>query len=117
MTVLPQRRKRRRVNQLKIKTELCNYDDKAQQIPQMSHEYIDSQTNSSDSLTSSASPIQEMGYMDNLFPFMHEVFPDEEIKIIEDFPSIDDVNDMFGMHQNQQLFLLTPTMSSLSFFP
>lgn len=117
VTVLPQRRKRRRITQLNIKSELCNYDDKAQQTPQIGHEYIDSQTSSSDSLTSSSSPIQEIGYMDNLLPFMDEAYPDEKIKFIEDFPSIDDVNDIFGMHQNQQLFLLTPTMSSLSFFP
>lgn len=117
VTVLPQRRKRRRVNLLNIKTELCSYDDKAQQTPQINHEFMDSQTSSSDSLTSSASPIQEIGYMDNLFPFMHEVFPDEKIKFIEEFPSIDDINDVFGINHNQQLFLLTPTMSSLSFFP
>jgi len=40
----------------------------------------------------------------------------KKIKLIEDFPSIDDVNDVFGINNDPQFCLLTPTMSTLSFF-
>jgi len=117
VTTIPQRRKRRRVTQLNIKSELCNYSEKVQQTPQINNDINESQISSSDSLPSSASPIQEIGYTDGFLPFLDEVFENEKVKFIEDFPSIDDVNDVFGSNYNQQFFLLTPTMSSLNFFP
>jgi hypothetical protein len=116
VTVIPQRRKRRRVNRLNIKSELFDFVDKVQQTPQMFNDLNESQISSSDSLTSSASPIQELGCMDGLFPYIDEIFEDEKIKFIHDFPSIDDVNDVLGINNDQQFCLFTPTMSTLSFF-
>jgi PAS domain S-box-containing protein len=116
VTVIPQRRKRRRINYSHVKNEPFQFGDQAQQIPQISNDLNESQISSSDSLTSSASPIQELGYMENLFPYIDDIFEDEKIKLIEDFPSIDDVNDVFGINNNQQFSLITPTMSTFSFF-
>jgi len=116
VTVIPQRRKRRRINYSNIKSELFNFIDKAQQTPQMINDLNESQISSSDSLTSSASPIQELGYMDGLFPYIDDIFEHDKIKLIDDFPSIDDVNDVFGLNNNQQFCLITPTMSTFSFF-
>lgn len=113
VSVIPQRRKRRRVN---LKTELFDFFTEAQQAPQITNDSNESQNFSSDSSTSSASPIQELGYMDGLFPYVDDVFQYEKIKLIEDFPSIDDINDVFGINNNQQYCLITPTMSTLSFF-
>jgi hypothetical protein len=115
VTVIPQRRKRRRINYSHVKYEPFQFGDQAQQIPQISNDLNESQISSSDSLTS-ASPIQELGYMEDLFPYIDDIFEDEKIKLIEDFPSIDDVNDVFGINNNQQFPLLTPTMSALVFF-
>lgn len=116
VTVIPQRRKRRRLNQLNLKTELFDFLNKAQETPQITNDFSESQNSSSDSLTSSASPIQELGCMDGLFPYIDDMFQYEKIKLIEDFPSIDDVYDVFGINNNPQYCLMTPTMSALTFF-
>jgi hypothetical protein len=116
VTVIPQRRKRRRITYSHVKNEPFQFGDTAQQTPQINNDLNESQISSSDSLTSSASPIQELGYMENLFPYIDDIFEDEKIKLIEDFPSIDDINDVFGINNNQQFPLLTPTMSALVFF-
>jgi PAS domain S-box-containing protein len=116
VTVIPQRRKRRRINHLNIKSELFDFPTKAQQTPQMINDLNESQISSSDSLTSSASPIQELGYMDGLFPYIDDIFENEKIKLIDDFPSIDDINHVFGINNNQQFCLITPTMSTYNFF-
>jgi PAS domain S-box-containing protein len=117
VTVIPQRRKRRRINHSNIKIEPFIVIDKAQQTPQIINDLNESQISSSDSLTSSASPIQELGYMDDLFPYIDDIFEqDNKIKLIDDFPSIDDVNDVFGINNNQQFSLITPIMSTFSFF-
>jgi hypothetical protein len=115
-TVIPQRRKRRRVN---VKEEVIDFVDKIQQSPQLLNDSNESQISLNSNLSSSdssASPIQELGYIDELFPCFDEIFEDEKIKYIHDFPSIDDVNDMFGLNNYQQFSLSTPTMSSLCFF-
>jgi PAS domain S-box-containing protein len=116
VTVLPQRRKRRRLNNQHIKIEPFNFIDKSPPISQINNDLNESQISSSDSLTSSASPIQELGCTDGLFPYIDEIFEHEKIKFIDDFPSIDDVNVVFGINNNPQFSLLTPTMSTLSFF-
>jgi hypothetical protein len=115
-TVLPQRRKRRRLSPLNIKSELFNFNDEPQHYPQQINDLIESYTSSSDSFPSTASPIQEIGFLDQLFPFIEDIFEHEKIKQINDFPSIDDVKDILGINNDQQCFLLTPTMSSLNFF-
>jgi hypothetical protein len=116
VTVIPQRRKRRRIN---VKEEVIDFFDKIQQSSQLLNDLNESQISLNSNLSSSdssASPIQELGYIDGLFPCFDEIFQDEKIKYIHDFPSIDDVNDMFGLNNHQQFSLLTPTMSTLCFF-
>ncbi|UJR30250.1 hypothetical protein I4U23_017788 [Adineta vaga] len=123
--VIPQRRKRRRPNQSIIKSEPIQYIDHAPYTPQLIDDLNESQNGSYDNLASlsssssslSASPIQELGHIDESYQFIEDIFQDDEkIKFIHDFPSIDDVNDIFGLQNNQQYALMTPTMSSLSFF-
>jgi PAS domain S-box-containing protein len=116
VSVIPQRRKRRRINHVTIKSEPISFLDQPQQTPQLHYDSIESQISSSDSLTSSASPIQELGFMDGLFPYIDDIFEYNKIKLIEDFPSIDDINDVFGINNNQQFCLYTPTISTYSFF-
>jgi PAS domain S-box-containing protein len=118
VTVIPQRRKRRRTEYSNIKTEPFYYINTVQQAPQSINDSIESQISSSDSLTSSASPIQELGYMDGLFPYIDDIFEFDngKIKFIDDFPSIDDVNDVFGISNAPQYCLITPTTSSFGFF-
>jgi PAS domain S-box-containing protein len=116
VTIIPQRRKRRRINHVNIKSEPISFHDKPQQTPQINNDSIESQISSSDSFTSSASPIQELGFMDGLFPYIDDTFEYNKIKFIEDFPSIEDINDVFGINNNQQYCLFTPTMSTFNFF-
>jgi hypothetical protein len=116
VTIIPQRRKRRRINHVNIKSEPISFHDEPQQTPQINNDSIESQISSSDSLTSSASPIQELGFMDGLFPYIDDTFEYNKIKFIEDFPSIEDINDVFGINNNQQYCLFTPTMSTFNFF-
>ena len=126
VSVIPQRRKRRRANPPVIKSEPIQYVDQAPYTPQLIDELNESPNNfydnlaplsSSASSSLSASPIQELGYTDEIFPSIGEIFGNnEKIKFIQDFPSIDDITDMFGFQNTQQFPLLTPTMSSLSFF-
>jgi hypothetical protein len=54
--------------------------------------------------------------MDGLFPYIDDIFENDKIKLIDDFPSIDDVNDVLGFNNYQQFCLITPTMSSFGFF-
>jgi len=121
-TVIPQRRKRRRIHRHNVNNEVTNFVDKAQQAPQIlndlneSERSFNSNLSSTDSWTSSASPIQELDCFDGLFPYIDEIFEHDKIKFIHDFPSIDDINDVFGMNNNHQFPLLTPTMPTLSFF-
>lgn len=120
--MIPQRRKRRRTNQQEIKSEPFNFIDQTPHTPQIINDLHESQIGSLDSLISSsssssaASPIQELGYIDDLFPFIDDIYGQEKIKFIHDFPSIDDLNDVFGINNNQHFSLFTPTMSTLSFF-
>ncbi len=117
--VIPQRRKRRRLTYQNVKSEPFHFVDIAQQTPQTINDFNESQITSSDSLTSSSasgSPIQELSYMDDLFPYIDDIFEQDKIKLINDFPSIDDVNYVFGINNNQQFCLFTPTLSTFSFF-
>jgi hypothetical protein len=54
--------------------------------------------------------------MDGLFPYIDDIFEENKNKFIHDFPSIDDINEVFGINIDQQFGLLTPTMSTLTFF-
>jgi hypothetical protein len=77
---------------------------------------------SAESSASSASPIQEIGSIDDFFPYLDEVLHLEKFKVIPDFPQIEDCNEIFGLpsppyHCHQWVSLLTPTMSTAcSFF-
>ncbi|CAF0854122.1 unnamed protein product [Adineta steineri] len=121
---IPQRRKRRRMNPQTIKSEPMSVIDQAPYTPQIINDLNESQTifldsfisSSSISSSLSASPIQELDYKDELFPNPDDLFHDDKIKLIQDFPSIDDVNDIFGINNNQQFCLFTPTFTTLSFF-
>ncbi len=84
--------------------------------PQIINDLNEAHISSSESFTSSASPIQEIGYMDDLFPYIDDMFTFEKIKPIHDFPSIDDINDILGMNNDQKCCLSTP-ITSFSFFP
>jgi len=111
--VFPPRRKRRRFHHQRQSI----ISDSCQQAPQLVKiDLSDSQNNFlSDSSCSATSPTQELGQVDELLAYFDDFF-DLDIKPICDFPSIDDVNDVFGLNNCQQLFLATPTMSSISFF-
>ncbi|CAF1117342.1 unnamed protein product [Rotaria sordida] len=116
VTILPQRRKRRRTSHPIMKNEPIDIIDQAQQPPQINNDLSESHTSSSDSLPSSASPIQEIGYTHELFPSFDNIVECGKFKFIDDFPSIDDINVVFGINNDQEFCLLTPTMSSLKFF-
>lgn len=88
----------------------------AQQCPNFINDSYESHASSSESLSSSASPIQEVGVTDDLLPYIDEAFEYEKIKLIHDFPSIDDINDVLGINDDQQCFLFTPTIPSFNFF-
>lgn len=114
-TIIPQRRKRRRTNYENIKSEPINSFDEPQQPPQLINDLNESFTNSPDSLTS-ASPIQELGCIDDLFPYMEDIFGKDKMKSIENFPLFDDVSDLFDINNNQKFGLFTPTIPTISFF-
>ncbi|CAF2633540.1 unnamed protein product [Rotaria sp. Silwood2] len=113
--ILPQRRKRRRTNYQAMKSEPIDAMDQAQQPPQLNNDLTESHISLSDSLPSSASPIQEVGRMDEFLSFFDNITEFEKFKLLNDFPSIDDINDVFGINNDPQYGLLTPTMSSLNF--
>ncbi|CAF4686920.1 unnamed protein product [Rotaria sp. Silwood1] len=113
--ILPQRRKRRRTNYQVMKREPIEIVDQTQQPPQLNNDFNESHTNSSDSSPSSLSPIQEIGWINELFPFFNNITEFEKLKSFNDFPSIDDINDVFGVNNDSYNCLLTPTMSSLNF--
>ncbi|CAF5196903.1 unnamed protein product [Rotaria magnacalcarata] len=116
-TILPQRRKRRRIDQVTVKSEPSCMGDTIQQSPQIANDLYESHTSSSESLASSASPTQEIGYTDEFYPYINDIDESEKIKWIHDFPSIDDINDVLGLNNEPQCCsLITPTMSSISFF-
>jgi PAS domain S-box-containing protein len=118
--VFPPRRKRRRIHHSHnrcFQRELT-ISNSCQQAPQYTTiDLTDAQISNflSDSSCSTRSPIQELGRVDELLAYFDDVF-EQDIKPICDFPSIDDVNHILGLNNCQHLFLLTPTMSSQSFF-
>ena len=116
VSILPLRRKRRRAQYMNIKREPLNFPNTVQEAPQMSYDFNDYPNSSPDSLTSSGSPTQELGWSEDLLAYMDNLFPYEKIKCIDDFPSIDDVNDVFGINNNQHLGLFTPTVPTFNFF-
>lgn len=116
VSILPQRRKRRRTQYMNIKREPVNFPNTVQETPQMSYDINDYPSSSPDSLTSSGSPTQELGWSDDLLAYMENLIPYEKLKCIEDFPSIDDVIDVFGIDHNHQLDLFTPIVPTFNFF-
>ncbi|CAF3689273.1 unnamed protein product [Rotaria socialis] len=116
-TILPQRRKRRRVNQVTVKIEPSYTGDTIQQSPQIANDLYESHASSSESLASTASPTQEIGYTDEFYPYINDIDESEKIKWIHGFPSINDINDVLGLNNDPQCYsLITPTMSSIGFF-
>lgn len=113
--ILPQRRKRRRALRPKIKNVKLDFIDKAQQAPQISNDFYDSYISSSGSVTSSASPIQEIGSEEVLQSVFGDFLKTDTIEPIIGLPSIEDVFTEFGKHNDQQCVLLTPTMPGLNF--
>ena len=116
VVVLPQRRKRRRVQSINIKREPGHFPNTVQETPQMNNDFNEYQNSSPESFSSSGSPTQELGWTNGFLPSLEDFFPFEKIKCIDDFPSIDDVNNVFGIDTNQSYGLFTPTMSSFNFF-
>lgn len=114
---LPQRRKRRRVQAMNIKREPVNFPNTVQETPQMNNDFNEYQNSSPESFSSSGSPIQELGWTNGFISSMEDLFPYDKFKCIEDFPSIDDVNNVLGINTDQSFGLFTPTMSSFNFFP
>ena len=115
-TVLPQRRKRRRINCPTIKNECINHIDTVQEAPQLVNDTIELNRGSSESATSLASPIQEIGCLDQIFPYIGDMFASESLKFNDDFPFIEDLSHLLGIKGGQQHGLLTPTLPELSFF-
>lgn len=123
-TVIPQRRKRRRVtiNQVK-KEDLSPFNEiKMQQIPMNNNDFNNSLSSGSDSSTSSASPMQEIGSIDGFLPFYDEIFPSDKLKSFPDYPLFDDFSDLLGFGLNpmssssSSSLFLTPTLATYSFF-
>jgi len=114
--LFPQRRKRRRIH-INIKTE-ATIENNFPLSPQMNIDFNDSQISNGSNSSSEQSPVQELvGEVDEILAYFDDVYDQDDIKPICDFPSIDDINYTFGMNITQEQFsLLTPTMSTLNFF-
>ena len=113
--VLPQRRKRRRINPKIEKTEDSNVIDQVHRVLQIISDLNDSYSSSSDRVTSSRSQIQEVDCMDGLSRSLEDIFELEKLKHVQDFPSIEDINAVFGISNDQQCCIITPTISALNF--
>lgn len=99
-----------------MKSEPLDFVEKIRHSPQFANDSYESHISSCESLPSSASPVQEVGITDELFPYIDDMFEFEKIKFMHDLPSIDDINDVFGVNNDPQFPLLTPTISSINFF-
>ena len=118
-TVIPQRRKRRRLTQQIKKEELSPFNEiKTEQMPVNNNDFSNSLSSGSDNSTFSASPMQEIGSIDGFLPFYDDIFPQDKLKFFADYPLYDDFSDLLGLAPNQSLspLFLTPTLATCSFF-
>lgn len=121
-TVIPQRRKRRRVATHQVKTEELSplNEIKTEQLSMNNNDFNNSLSSGSDNSISSASPMQEIASTDGFLPFYDEMFPPEKLKLFPDCPLIDEFSDWFSFGSNPMTssssLFLTPTLATCSFF-